>query len=349
MESTVLGVVSPVPKGAWEETATYQKLNIVTLGGTAYIAKETSIGVKPGVTSGWESFWMPIFSGNASADDITFSENFQITTPFGYFTPDESGSATVPAEGKSISELFKMAYLKAMDPTVIFPFCLCISPELKAYEVGSTVTPSASVSFNPGNYQFDSETGVEASSYTITDTEGNTIDAQNGSFPPILVTDGISYGISASVSYTDGNAPKNNLGNPISSLAIPAGTATDSADGTLSGYRNSFFGTTETKNEIDSAVIRALTPSRKALSNGSQFSVSVPIGAIRVLIAYPATLRDVSSITDENGLGAEIKSSFSLQTVSVFGADLYSAIDYKVYSLEYAEPNNTQNTYNVTI
>ncbi len=349
MESTVLGVVSPVPKGNWDRTATYQKLNIVTLDGTAYIAKETNVGVQPGVTTGWETFWMLIFSGSSSAEDIVFSENFQITTPFGYFIPDESGSVTVPAEGKSFSELLKEAYFRAIDPTVVFPVCLCTSAELKAYEVGSTITPSASVSFNPGKYQFDSETGVEVLSYTITDTLSNTIDAQNGSFPAVLVTDGISYGISASVSYTAGNPPKNNAGTPIPSLAISAGTATDTADGTLTGYRNSFWGTTENKNAINSAVIRALIPSRKALSNGSKFSVSIPVGAIRVLIAYPATLRDVSSITDENGLGAEIKSSFALQTVSVFGADLYSAIDYKVYSLEYAEPNNTANTYNVTI
>lgn len=349
MEKTVLGVVSPVPKGNWDGTATYQKLNIVTLDGAVYIAKEINIGVKPGITTGWETFWMRIFESASSADDIIFSEDFQITTPFGYFVPDESGSATVPAEGKSISEIFKMAYLKAIDPTVILPFCVCNSAELKAYEVGLTVTPSASVSFNPGKYQFDSETGVEASFYTITDTLGNTIEAKNGSFPAVLVTDGISYGISASVFYKNGNPPKNNIGDPVSSLAISAGTVTDTADGTLTGYRNSFYGTVKDKNEIDSAAIRELTPSGKALANGASFSVSIPVGAVRVVIAYPASLRDVDSIQDVNGLNAQIKSSFALQTVSVEGANGYTAIPYKVYVLDFAEPNDTANTYKVTI
>lgn len=65
--------------------------------------------------------------------------------------------------------------------------------------------------------------------------------------------------------------------------------------------------------------------------------------------AYPATLADVSSVQDVNGLNAEIKSSFTKQTVSVTGANDYNSIDYKVYYLDYANPNDTQNTYKVTI
>ncbi|MBQ8497556.1 MAG: hypothetical protein IJ489_08900 [Clostridia bacterium] len=349
MESTVLGVVSPVPKGEWSATATYQKLNIVTFEGSVYIAKETNIGIQPNVTNGWETFWMLIHESASFAEDIIFSEDFQITTPFGYFEPDASGSAVVPAEGKSFSELLKEAYFKAIDPKVVLPSCVCVSSELKSYEVGTTVTPSASVTFHSGSYQFDSETGVEADAYKLTDTLGNEINAQTGSFPAILVSDGISYGISASVAYTAGNAPKNNAGDLVPSLAIQAGTAMDAADGTLTGYRNSFYGTLTEKSEITSSVIRSLNASGKALANGSSFSVSVPVGAVRVVIAYPATLRDVSSINDVNGLNAQIKSSFALQTVSVEGADGYTGISYKVYSLDFAEPNDTENTYNVTI
>ena len=65
--------------------------------------------------------------------------------------------------------------------------------------------------------------------------------------------------------------------------------------------------------------------------------------------AYPATIRDVSSVQDVNGLNAEIKTAFTMITVSVLGANDYSGIDYKVYYIDYAKPNDAQNTYRVTI
>lgn len=89
--------------------------------------------------------------------------------------------------------------------------------------------------------------------------------------------------------------------------------------------------------------------SGKALVNGATFNVSIPVGALRVIIAYPATLRDVSSIQDVNGMSAEIKSGFTKTTVQVEGANGASAIDYKVYTLDYANANDTANTYKVTI
>ena len=92
-----------------------------------------------------------------------------------------------------------------------------------------------------------------------------------------------------------------------------------------------------------------MTKSGGALKAGSKFSITIPVGALRVVFAYPATLRDVSSVLDVNGLGAEIKSGFTQSTVSVEGADGYTAIEYKVYTLDFANANDTANTYNVTI
>ena len=70
---------------------------------------------------------------------------------------------------------------------------------------------------------------------------------------------------------------------------------------------------------------------------------------MRIMLAYPATLRDVTSIKDRNGLNAESKSSFTLSTVSVEGADGATAIQYKVYTMDRAEANQTLNYFDVTI
>lgn len=69
----------------------------------------------------------------------------------------------------------------------------------------------------------------------------------------------------------------------------------------------------------------------------------------RIIEQNPATLRDVSSVLDVNGLNAEIKSGFTKSVVSVEGAAGYQAIDYKVYVLDYANANDAANTYKVTI
>lgn len=60
-QTTQIGIVSPVVKGEWDSTVTYNKLNIVTHNGVSFIAYGTVTGiVEPGVTAGWESYWMKL-------------------------------------------------------------------------------------------------------------------------------------------------------------------------------------------------------------------------------------------------------------------------------------------------
>lgn len=60
-QTAQIGIVSPVVKGEWDSTVTYNKLNIVTHNGVSFIAYGTVTGiVEPGVTVGWESYWMKL-------------------------------------------------------------------------------------------------------------------------------------------------------------------------------------------------------------------------------------------------------------------------------------------------
>ena len=122
--------------------------------------------------------------------------------------------------------------------------------------------------------------------------------------------------------------------------------------GAVTGYRKSFWGTYTAKDTegTTSESIRTLQgSSNQALANGSNFTISIPVGALRVVFAYPATLRDVTSVKDVNGLNAEIASSFVKSEVQVAGANNYSPIAYKVYTLDFANANDTANTYTVQI
>ena len=75
----------------------------------------------------------------------------------------------------------------------------------------------------------------------------------------------------------------------------------------------------------------------------------MPVNALRVVFAYPASLGNVASVKDVNGMNAEIASAFKLSKVTVEGANGYTGIEYNVYVTDMAEPNDKQNTFKVTI
>lgn len=280
-------------------------------------------------------------------DQVVFPEGAQTTYAIGKVKLVNGSAELVPAGG-TLEDFFNV-FVDEKTPAVTQPSVQLTFAQAKAYEVGTVVEPEYSAKLSPGSYSYGPATGVTASSWEVTDTEDNTLTAASGSFPALTVADDTSYKITAKASYEAGAVPVTNLGNEHTTGQIKAGTkqATSLA---ITGYRNSFYGTMAAKDEITSDVIRGLEGvSGAALANGSTFDVEIPVGAMRVVIAYPATLRDISSVKDVNGMSAEISSSFVPQTVSVEGANSYQAIDYKVYSLDFANANDTANTFTVTI
>lgn len=282
------------------------------------------------------------------AEKVVFSEDLLTTTPIGNIKLT-NGQATIPAAGKNLKQVFETIFVKEQNPAITQPSVQITFEQAKAYEVGTKVTPEYSAKLSPGSYSYGPATGVVATAWEVSDTEDNTAATASGSFPELTVEDETSYKITAKASYGDGAIPLTNTGNEYATGQIKAGSksATSAA---VTGYRNSFYGTMAEKSELTSDIIRGLSGvSGAALSNGSSFDVAIPVGAVRVVVAYPATLRDISSIKDVNGMSAEISSSFTPQTVQVEGANGFTAIDYKVYTLDFANANDTANTFTVTI
>lgn len=283
-----------------------------------------------------------------NADDILFTSDLTITANVGVHTVGSSGSKTLPTTGKSVKQVMDLLFSEEKNPTITQPYVNLSSSTMGAKEVGTNIIPVYTASLNPGTYQFGPATGVTATSWAVTDTNGGNKTEASGSFEEFQVIDNTSYKITAVAQHTEGTIPLTNLGNEYAAGKIQAGSKTKQV-GTITGYRNSFYGTLEDKGELTSTVIRTLGKSNKALSNGSTFNITIPVGALRVVIAYPATLRNLTSVSDVNGLGAEIVTSFTEIRVNVEGVNGYQAIEYKVYYLDYANPNNTNNTYKVTI
>lgn len=286
--------------------------------------------------------------GNYNAENVYFDEDLLTTAAIGNITLT-NGQATIPSTGKNLKEVFNAIFVEEKNPTITQPSVALTFAQAGAYEVGTSVTPQYSASLNPGSYQYGPATGVTATAWQITDTASHSADTASGQFDPVVVADGTNYTITAQATHGAGATPKTNVGNDYAAGAIQAGTKSRTSSA-ITGYRNSFYGTVESKDAVTSAIVRGLAgKSGKALANGATFNVPIPVGALRVIIAYPATLRDVTSIQDVNGMSAEIKSGFTQSTVQVEGANGATAIDYKVYTLDFANANDTANTYKVTI
>lgn len=280
--------------------------------------------------------------------DITMAGNY---SQVGNLTKAQNGTNTFATKGKSIAEALTDIFSKRLRPgTPTAPAVTLTFGQAKAYEVGTTVSPTYSASLSAGSYTYGPATGITATSWEITDTAGNTADTATGSFADVVVADNTNYKITAKANYGEGAVAKDNLGsdsNPV--VKIAAGSATKTSDA-ITGYRNTFYGTVTEKAEVTSTIIRGLSgKSNAAWSNGESFTVNIPVGAVRVIFAYPATLQDVSSVKDVNGLNAEIKSAFTKSAVTVAGAGTDTGIEYKVYVTDFAEPVAKANSYTVKI
>ena len=325
-----------------------------SLGGVKAILKTDEMTAQVGVDESGALWYKPGTGGTSetpTADEVLFTKDLVLTEQFGRYVPVD-GKVTVPAENISVQAVVLDAFSQDKNPTITQPSVSVSSSTARAYEVGTSVTPAYNGSLNPGAYEYKPKpTGVVAQSWSaVNNVTSEQIAAQSGTFAAYIVPDGANYRITLNCTYSDGEIPFTALDQEYPAGQIKGGTKS-ATTGAITGYRNSFYGTTTDKAATtDSAVIRGLAQkSNRAYTNGSTFSVTIPVGALRVIIAYPAILRDVTSIKDVNGLNADITTAFTQATVEVEGAASYLSIPYKVYTLDFATPNDTKNTYNVTI
>ena len=338
------------PSGEEEDTAVLATVGSPKKGDIAVIKRVIAADKHSYTAYVYDGTKWEAADGNYNANNVYFDQDLVITANIGVQTVGSTGSKTLDTTGKNVKQVFDMIMAAEKNPAITQPSVSITCSQMGNYEVGTQVTPQFSVSLNPGSYQYGPATGVAATTYAVTDTDDHESDQASGSFPQLTVEDGENYSISAAVTHTEGAVPKTNLGNDYAAGKIAAGSKS-ATKGTITGHRKSFYGTTTDKGAATtSAIIRGLAgKSSGALKNGSTITVPIPVGALRVLIAYPATLRDVTSIKDVNGMNAEIKTGFSLSRVQVEGANAYSAIEYKVYTMDFAAANDTANTYSVTI
>ena len=291
---------------------------------------------------------LTLTKGKLYLDDVYLENSLTYTAAIGVLDKPTGGSGTVGKAGDSLLTLLNSILAKPKNPTVTQPSVSISLTGAGAKEVGSEFTPSYTVSFNKGTYEYGPDTGITAT-YAVSDTNSHTATTGTGSFTKFTVGDNTDYRVSVTATHTKGADPKNNLGTVIPSLAIAAGTK--SADsGNVTGYRNSFWGSVNSKDGTPtSAVIRGLSGKKNgAISAGYTGDASEAVGAMRVIIAVPSP-RTITSIKDVNGLNAEAFSAFTHITVNVEGANGYEAKTYNVYYKDNAAANDKANKWHFTV
>ena len=302
-------------------------------------------------TTNWtalEAFYDPSqITGNIDADTLFFTKDLVFTQAFGKYAPDSSGSVTIPTETNdmSIQDLLESAFSEEKNPKITEPSTSVTLSNAGAKEVGTEFTPSYSVGFNPGNYQYGPATGVTATAYAVTDTNSGSASTQTGSFTKFTVGDDTNYKVSVTTTHTAGAVPKTNLGNDYAAGQIQAGTK-NGQSATVTGFRSMFAGAVVTPITLDSDGIRGLNGKKGQFAK--TFSLTIPDGCKQVVIALPNG-HTLTKVLDVGAFGTDIVGSFVLQspTIQVEGLNGYTAAEYNVYV--YApDAALGSNTYNVT-
>ena len=225
---------------------------------------------------------------------------------------------------------------------------MTISPT-GAVEAGTVVNnvTGSKVTFDDGSYTYEATTGVavtarEVDRVTVPATYNADVSvSDDGSFtdaPALTIGDQGGDNVVSSLKYTetvtysDGNVAKDNLGDASNPAIKITGSSVSKTSAAITPFRKYFYGTLTTqKDAFTSDDVRALTGSTGPASNGKTFSITIPDGTKQVVIAYPATYKDLAQVKDTGAFGTDIVGSFVKSVVSVKGANNYTGIDYKVY------------------
>ncbi len=256
-------------------------------------------------------------------------------------------------EGTDLTGLVRQLLYKTFFPSLSSPSASLSLSFPSHVEAGYTDNLTISMSFNPGAIMGDVVGGSWDSSVKQNNRAGSVshyiIEGENNgtsssrSLGEITVGDQtLSY--SGKVHYNQGPQPLDSEGEPYSS-PLPSGSISRSSS--VRGRRRLFYG--HSNSAENSSDIRSLQSSSLNPSNGTSFTINVPQGATNVVIAYRASLRDLSSVVHVEGMNAEIVHQFSQHSIEVAGANGFSPVAYKVFVLTPVEPLSQSATFNCTI
>lgn len=260
-----------------------------------------------------------------------------------------ANGATIAA-GTSLEEFVKMVVQKAIPATYTKPSLSLGNNGGQAagnVEAGTTVTPKVRATFNK-NDAGNLETIVIKKGGTEVAT-GTTSPLDYAGEAVVIGDETISY--SASATYAAAPVKNNNLNQPSKENWFDAGTVT-SGTFSISGKRNLFYGTgVGDAPAVTSDMVRGLANKKLAPAAGTSFNINVAVGQQYIVIAYPASIRDLNNVTYVEANDSGMASNFTKTTINVADArgGENGLMSYKVYTYAMAVPAAAGMTFKVTI
>jgi hypothetical protein len=253
---------------------------------------------------------------------------------------------TIP-EGTTMDELIKLLTQKSVPASYTQPGVTCrVSTGTAAgsYEVGTQINTTLQGTFTKNDAGELTQIEILKNGVSILSQATSPITTEAQTFT--LGEETVSF--TAKATYADGAIKNDNLGQPSPDGHIPAGSKTSAAVSFV-GKRNLFYGTgVGAAPEATSETVRGLANKKLGPANGTSFNINVAVGQQYVIIAYPATLRDLTKCfyVEQN---TDLAANFEKSTISVQGANGAAGADYKVYVYEMAIPAAAGMTLQVQI
>lgn len=324
-------------------------------------------------------------NGNYSADNVIFDGDLVFTANIGVKTIGDSGSGTISAKGKTVTQVLKSILAQQKYPvTPTVPSATITLTNSGAKECGTTITPAWKTTFNKGNYQYGPDTGIENNASVVyhetaadadkVDVAAGELNNKEGAFAEVTLSAGQTIKAKLKWSSPASEAtPVTNTGNDatvdqedcegvkVSKIAAVAENVVESTNA-ISGYRmGRFYGTTAdlvTPETINSATFRvnANTNANISKNNSStvvgSFSFTVKSGARCIVIAVAGN-RTLSKVLNTT-VNADMTESFVKcpNLISIAGADapaMTNAGDYSVWIYTPAEAYSSDANLTVTI
>lgn len=283
--------------------------------------------------------------GNYSANNVYFDKDLTYTANIGVKTVPSSGSGTIAAEGKNVTEVLASILALEKNPSTTQPTLTLNSSNIGAKEVGTKVKIAYEFKTTTGSYTYGPATGVTWSGYSAT-FNGQELTTATGTFNEIQVTDTTSLTIAGKATHSAGAIPKTNIGNNYAAGKITEKQLTANK-GTLTGYRNWFYGYKNAAGVLDvtnltSANIRALTA-----QNGSFPGTISTNGMQQMFFAIPKGKK--SKVTVSNATNGAPQTVTKVTDIMVEGANGYDAIAYDVWYVSNAAADSGAGSYKIVV
>lgn len=266
-------------------------------------------------------------------DKVTLSAPYTFTKDFGYYTLGNDSYKEFGEKGQTLRSFLEGAFSQ-VDNNVLTDaptYSVSISGNTSA-EIGTKITPEATVIATPGSYKYGTstqkQTGITYSNSTLSPT----------SFDE-LIYDSTSKTLNVSATatrYAATNSPINNLAQQIDIPTEIASkkTVTATASKTFTGYREGcFYGSVSNisnASAISSTIIRNLDNKLGTNYTSGTYNHTVAVGDTAIIVACPVGKPGVTKIYNST-VNAEMTSSFTKISVNVSGANNYSPTSYNVW------------------